>query len=101
METRLGFRVHDPDKNPRWAVEFLSRIVNTQDRFAESLGEQRTGGFTAFNLRGFWQICDNVLLTAGVENFTDRSYQEHLDLRTGLGVYQPGINFYVGMRVNY
>jgi len=101
LETRLGLRIHDPDKQPRWAVELLARVVDTQDRFAESLLEQRTGGFTVFNVRGFWQLCDNVLLTAGVENFTDRNYQEHLDLRTGLGVYQPGINFYTGLRINY
>jgi outer membrane receptor protein involved in Fe transport len=42
-----------------------------------------------------------MLLTAGVENLGDRFYREHLDLRTGRGVFQPGVNFYVGMRVTY
>ena len=79
----------------------MARVVDTQDRFAEALGEERTGGFTVYSIRDFWQVFDNVLLTAGVENLTDRGYQEHLDLRTGLGVYQPGINFYSGLRINY
>ena len=37
-------------------------------------------------------------VVAGVENFTDRNYGEHFDLRTqdGIAVYQPGVNFYFG-----
>ncbi len=82
-------------------MEFTARIVADQNEVATSLDEQRTGGFTVFNIRGFWQVHKQVLLTAGVDNLTDRNYQESLDLRTGLGVYQPGINFFVGMRVSY
>jgi hypothetical protein len=36
---------------------------------------------------------------AGVENFTDKQYLEHLDLRTG--VFQPGINYYFGSELTY
>ncbi|MCI0681412.1 MAG: TonB-dependent receptor [Gemmataceae bacterium] len=102
LEGRVGLRFHDPNKdNPRWGVEFMSRIVNVQNQAAESLGERVTPGFTVFDLRGFWQPREKLLLTAGVENMLDRFYQEHLDLRTGRGVFQPGVNFYVGMRVSY
>jgi iron complex outermembrane recepter protein len=101
LEGRVGLRIHDPDKNQRWAVELLARLVDGQELAAFTLGELPTGGFTVFNVRGFWQMSDNVLLTAGVDNLANRTYQEHLDLRTGLGVYQPGINFYLGMKVNY
>jgi outer membrane receptor protein involved in Fe transport len=38
---------------------------------------------------------------AGVENFTDKQYHEHLDLRTGRGVFQPGVSFYFGIELNY
>ena len=51
--------------------------------------------------RAYWQVRDNFLVLAGVENIGDRQYREHLDLRTGNGVFQPGINFSAGMKVSY
>jgi outer membrane receptor protein involved in Fe transport len=42
-----------------------------------------------------------LLLLAGIENLTDKYYHEHLDLRTGRGVFQPGINFYFGFELTY
>jgi iron complex outermembrane receptor protein len=110
METRLGIRFHEDSKAPKWSTEFEARIVNSQDRFAESLGEERTGGFVIYNIRAYWQARKGVLLTAGVENLLDRFYREHLDLRTGapvgynaggVGVFQPGINGYVGIELTY
>jgi outer membrane receptor protein involved in Fe transport len=105
LEARVGFRIHEPRKAPRWAVEFASRIVNRQERFAQSLLEQYTGGFTLFDVAGYWQVNTNFLLTAGVENIGDRNYREHLDLRDlgggGIGVFQPGTNFYFGAQVSY
>jgi iron complex outermembrane recepter protein len=101
LEARLGIRVHEPVKNPRLAVEFTARIVDAQNRFAESLLEQGTPGFTVYDVRGYWKATKNLLLTAGVENFGDKNYQEHLDLRDGLGLFQPGINFYFGAKLDY
>ncbi len=102
LDSRVGFRVHDTNaQKRRWALEFTTRMVATQDQFAATLLEQRTGGFTVFDLRGYWSMTDNLLFTAGVENIGDRQYREHLDLRTGNGVFQPGVNFYLGMRVMY
>jgi len=37
----------------------------------------------------------------GLENVGNLQYREHLDLRTGMGVFQPGVNFYFGMKVMY
>jgi len=101
LESRLGFRIHDRGKNPRWGVEALARMVAGQHRIAESLGEQATRGFTIFNVRAFWRVTKNVMLTSGVENLGNRQYREALDLRTGLGVYQPGVDFYFGAQVTY
>ena len=101
LEANVGFRVHDRGKNPRWGVEALARMVAGQDRIAQSLGEVSTPGFTIFNVRSFWRVTKNVLLTAGVENLGNRQYREALDLRTGLGVFQPGIDFYFGAQVSY
>ena len=43
----------------------------------------------------------HFLLTAGVENLTNHNYREHLDLLTGAGVLEPGINFYFGAKMDY
>jgi outer membrane receptor protein involved in Fe transport len=102
IESRLGFRVHQAGKSPRWAVEISARVVGPQDRVAETLTEVATPGFTTYDLRTYWQVNKGLLLTAGVENFTDKTYREHLDLRTpGLGFLQPGINFYFGAKMDY
>jgi outer membrane receptor protein involved in Fe transport len=101
LSGRVGLRFHESGQNPRWGLEYYARIVAPQDLFAESLGEQRTGGFAVHNIRGYWQATDNFLLLAGVENIGDIYYREHLDLRTGRSVFQPGINFYVGMKLTY
>ncbi len=72
-----------------------------QDRVATSLGEVRSAGWSILNVRSYWQVREGFLLTAGVENLFDRNYREHLDLRTGRGVFQPGRNAYLGMELRY
>ena len=101
LESHLGFRFHEPTETPRWGIEVAARVVDNQDRVATSLEELPTAGFTTWNLRGYWQASDDLLLVAGIENFTDKQYREHLDLRTGNGVFQPGANFYFGMEMSY
>jgi outer membrane receptor protein involved in Fe transport len=58
-----------------------------------------------WDLRSYWQVTSQLLCVAGVENFTDRNYREHLDFRpTGVGalpVFQPGMNFYFGGEMTY
>ena len=44
LETRLGFRLHDPSRQQNWAIEFTARIVNPQNRIANSLDEFPTAG---------------------------------------------------------
>ena len=76
-------------------------MTNT-DEFA-SLLESASPGFTTWNLRGFWNATDRLQLVAGVENFTDKNFREHLDFRSpsGIRVFQPGVNFYFGSELNY
>lgn len=42
-----------------------------------------------------------MLLVAGVENLTDKNYQEHLDPRNLSNVFRPGINYYFGAELTY
>jgi outer membrane receptor protein involved in Fe transport len=107
LEARVGLRLHQAKKQPDWAVEVSARIVSHQDRIAQSLDEVATPGFTVWDFRSYWQVTKALLLTMGVENFGNKNYQEHLDLRTGtgafgrFGVFQPGTNFYFGAQVQY
>lgn len=97
LESRLGFRVHEPCQNPRYGVEFSARIDARQDQVAASLNELPSAGFVVYDLLSYWRVNEGILFTAGVYNLFDRNYREHLDLRTGIGVFQPGINPYVGL----
>ncbi|MBI2805186.1 MAG: TonB-dependent receptor [Planctomycetes bacterium] len=101
LSSRAGLRFHEDSKNPRYGVEYFARIVAPQNLFAASLGEARTGGFVTHNVRAYWQVRENLLVLGGVENIGDLYYREHLDLRTGLGVFQPGVNFYFGAKLTY
>lgn len=102
LESRLGVRVKP--QTARWSAELSARIVDNQDRVAASLLETPTPGYTVCDLRGTWQATRSCLLTAGVENFTNRNFREHLDFRSpsgGFRVLQPGVNFYFGSELKY
>lgn len=106
LESRVGFRFHAPSLTPKWSLDFSARMVAGQTHIARSLGEAATPGFTVFNIRGFWQVNDTVLLTAGVENLGDRNYREHLDPISGnvLGtgaLLRPGTNFFFNTSIKY
>lgn len=103
LESRLGIRLREPGDNSRWAVELAARVVDNQDRVATSLLETPTPGFTIWDVRGVFQMTESTLVVAGVENFTDKHYREHLDFRSANGIQmrQPGVNFYFGSEITY
>ncbi len=100
LESRVGVRLKDDLRSNQWNLELAARIVDNQDRVATSLFESATPGFTVWDLRGTYQPnrFRGLTLVSGLENFTDKNYREHLDFRsfTGTGIFQPGINAYVG-----
>jgi iron complex outermembrane receptor protein len=106
LQSRVGVRFHEASVNPRWTVELAARMVGPQDRVARSLLEQPTAGFAVGDIRAYWQPTDFWTILAGIENFTDRNYREHLDFRpqpgaAGLSVFQPGLNSYFGVQRTY
>lgn len=119
LSTEIGVRLHDAEKGRRWSIELLARMVATQNRLGTirffsnpdgsgvDVAERQTPGFAYGDLRGYWRLRERCLLTAGIENFTNTFYREHLDLRNGisangtLGVYRQGINLYCGTEVTY
>jgi iron complex outermembrane receptor protein len=107
LDARAGLRYLDDREDPTFGFEFVARMVDDQDRFADYLFEQATPGFVIYDLRGFYQLNRAIRLVAGVQNIGDRLYQEHLDSRTDLsygvpgGVFRPGFNAYVGAISTY
>lgn len=101
LQARVGFRFHEQSDNPMWGWEIEALMVDRQNRVATSLFERQTSGYTIGNVRGFWRPNPCLTLMAGVENFTDNRYRTHLDYRPGLGVYQPGVNFYTSAELQY
>jgi iron complex outermembrane receptor protein len=115
MDSSVGIRLHDSDKGRRWGVEFAARVVNDQFRTAKILTaggadltplEERTPGFTVYNLRGYWNVKKNLNLIGGIDNLLDKNYQEHLDLRLSgpagfpadtTRVLSPGCTPYIGV----
>ncbi len=86
-------------------MELSARVVDNQDRVATSLLESATPGFTVWDLRSNYQPSrwEGLTLVAGVENFTDKAFREHLDFRSpnGIQILQPGINAYFGTDLSY
>ena len=53
-----------------------------------------TPGYIVYMVHGGWRVCDNLELTAGVENITNDDYRNH-----GSGQNEPGTNFITGAKV--
>lgn len=105
FEMQIGAKLSDPSADAQWNLVLSARVVDNQDRVATSLLETPTSGFTTWDLRGTYQPkqFDGLVVVAGVENFTDKAYREHLDFRSpaGVQILQPGVNFYVGTDWSY
>lgn len=101
LDSRLGIRLHDDSPEQRWGIEYSIRAVARQDRIAATLEEVETPGFVTMDIRGYQRYGSGLLGTIGVENLTDRFYREHLDYRSGFGVFRPGIGVYSGLELQY
>ncbi len=104
LESRVGVRLHAAEDAAQWGVEVLARLVYGQYRVATSLLELPTPGFATWDLRTYWRPRERLLLVAGVENLTNRTYREHLNFISQnqlVQVFQPGVNFYSGCELSY
>jgi iron complex outermembrane recepter protein len=101
LEGRVGCRFHPIENKTAWTIEPSVRLVAPQRRVAGSFLEQDTASFAVIDLRTTWKPRENWQVFAGIENLADTRYREHLDLRSGFGTIQPGINGYAGVTVGY
>lgn len=104
LQSRVGFRYEAGDICRGYGVELSARLVDDQDRIAADRTEFYTPGFQTMDLRTYWRLQENWVVTAGVTNLTDRNYFEHFDYHTGLEgrpTFQPGANFYAGTEIKF
>lgn len=103
LVARSGVRVNGTLWETLWNIELAARMVDQQNRVANSLLETTTPGFTVWDLRSHWLVNEHLTFVTGVENFTDKNYREHFDFRSarGISVRQPGLNFYFGSELHY
>ena len=107
LQSRLGFTLHEATPEPRWSVEFSTRLADQQDRVATTLFELETEGYAVFDIRGYARVYDELTLTAGVLNVTNENYRTYFDARRtvqegdSIPVFQPGVSFYFGSELMY
>lgn len=94
----------------RWTADsgkFWSEVVCTAADKADKLNTADAGdtqrippggtpGYTLLGVRAGWQITDNVLVLASLENLLDEAYRTH-----GSGTNEPGIGGSVGVKISF
>lgn len=83
-----------------------SVAASKQDKVSTVNDEKATAGYGIANLRGQWQLANKLELVAGVDNMSDKRYQDHLagynrvngarDLALGERLYGHGRSVYLG-----
>lgn len=113
-----GLRFHDPNEGRVWGMEFFATITRKQNRAgvirvtdvpvnaATGAGltqiEVPTPGWTTWNLRGYWNVKRNLLISGGINNMFNKSYIQHLSLRTyPTAVFSPGFSPYLATEYVY
>jgi len=112
----VGLRLTDSYGGSRWGVEYRARIVAPQNRLGlfvtngqnpGAAAEIRTPGFVTHDVRAYYRVNEMITLIAGIENFGDAQYLEHLDSRLNLndlslgGVFRRGSNGYFLVQMEY
>jgi outer membrane receptor protein involved in Fe transport len=100
LNGRLGFR----SKLTNFLnIDFVASLFADQDKVAS--GEERTGGYTIFDLFINTQAINLSLakleLFAGVENITNKAYINHLATNRGLIRLEPGRNLFIKAKLSW
>jgi iron complex outermembrane receptor protein len=96
----LGLRFDHPAD--RWYLQGLVRGRTEQNRVATIKGEVPTDGYAIGDIRGGVRLFRNLRLDAGVENFWNQQYVNHLNQKnpfTGQQIPEPGFIFFVNLAV--
>ena len=85
------------------SLELSANLFSSQNNIAP--GEFATPGYVYYNLyvnsTAIQVLNSEIKLYAGCENFTDKSYRNHLSTNRGYIVSEPGRNFFVKLAINF
>jgi hemoglobin/transferrin/lactoferrin receptor protein len=89
--------------NQKWWIEGTAELARHQDRLSPGdMGDTQrippggTRGYQVFSVRAGWKPCENLLVTAAVENVSDEDYRY-----LGSGSNEAGTNFIVASRLQF
>ncbi len=97
----LGLR-WGPSSSPFWVEGLVTAFgagdrLNTRDsRDTQRIPPDGTPAYWVSTIRSGWQVKENLLFTAAVENIFDEAYRAH-----GSGQNEPGTNFVFGAEVRF
>ncbi len=84
--------------------QFTVRNAINQNRVSYTRFEQPTSGYTTYSAEAGFTIRSNATLYAGVDNFANKFYYQHLNSfnpYTGQPIPLPGRNVYVGLTCHF
>lgn len=61
-----------------YSLTFESVFYAKQNKVSATNSERETAGYSVFNLKGDWQLSNELQLGFGIENMLDKSYEDHL-----------------------
>jgi len=61
-----------------WSLTAQSVIYGKQNKVSATNAEQRTAGYSLFNLHGRYTVAKGIDISGGINNMFDRFYQSHL-----------------------
>jgi iron complex outermembrane receptor protein len=96
LSTLTGLRYVYP-ANLFW-LQIETRAAARQTKISPFTGENKTAGFTVYNLRSGIRLGNRFDIQAGVENLANVYYHEHLDRDD---IPQPGRNFYLKTTMHF
>lgn len=92
-----------------WGLTLETHAFAGQDNVSETNAEQATPGHVMFNAMGYWEISEGLRLGFGIDNLTDKKFQNHLggynrvmgnpNIAVGERLYGQGRNVFA--RVDY
>lgn len=95
----------------QWKVSLINELFAEQNKVSQYNSEAETSGYGLLHLSANYQVSDELQLRAGIDNLTDKRYQEHLagynrvmgnsDIAVGERLYGTGRSARVGVTYQF
>ena len=92
-------------------LSLISEISAAQNNVSEFNSEQKTSGYSLFHIKALFAVSDQLTLRAGIDNLTDKRYQDHLsgynrvsgneDINQGERLFGTGRSLSVGASYSF